>query len=185
MTRKRTTSKSKKAKSQRELARRLSVSRSTVDRLCKDGLKPDTTGHYDLDEARELQRVRVLRMRETASIGDAQKKGALALKESRLRVDLEMAEHKLAVARGEYIPRDTVIHEWRRAAVSVKNRFLGLGRALAPHLAWKGPREIEAVINQRVFEILRLIARQGEDELIEDSSIPGHATSAHNQGGRA
>jgi hypothetical protein len=171
--------------SQRALSRRLRVSRSTIDRLIKDGLKADSHGEYSVDQAQQLQRVRALRMRDATADSEERREGALQLKEARLRVDLEMAEHKLAVAREEYIPRDTVILEWRRAAVSVKNRFLGLGREMAPHLAGKGPREIESLINQRVFEILRLLARQGEDELIQDPSVPGHATSVHNQGGQA
>ncbi len=158
MTRTRTATKSKKAKSQRELARRLSVSRSTIDRLIKDGLKADGHGEYSVAQAEHLQRVRSLRMRDVATEGNERREGALQLKEAKLRVDLELAEHKLAVARGEFISKDFVVLEWRRAAVSVKNRFLGLAREMAPHLTGKGPREIEALLNQRIYEILRLIA---------------------------
>ena len=160
MTRKRKGIQTQKAKSQRDLARRLNVSRSTINRLRQDGLTCDRNGHYDLGEARELQRVRVLRMRETTSESKERREGALQLKESRLRVDLEMAEHKLAVARGEYIAKESVIREWRRSVVAVKNRLLGLGRQLAPLLQGKGPQEIQHVIDQRMFEILRLLAYQ-------------------------
>jgi hypothetical protein len=161
-----------KAKSQRDLARQLKVSRSTVDRLRQDGLVCDRNGEYDLTEAKELQRIRVLRARDLADTGKAKRGDTLQLKEDRLRVDLELAQHKLAVARGEYIPRDTVVLEWRRAAVSVKNRFLGLGREMAPHLAGKGPREIESLINQRIFEILRLLAHQDyTPELMKDPTV--------------
>jgi hypothetical protein len=169
--------------SQRALSRRLRVSRSTIDRLIRDGLKADSHGEYSVDQAQQLQRVRALRMREVVADRQERRQGALELKESKLRVDLEMAEHKLAVARGAYIPRDTVILEWRRAAVSVKNRFLGLGREMAPHLTGKGPREIEALLNQRIYEILRLIARQGDADAQMD-----HVTAATQptiQGGRA
>ena len=161
--------------SQRALSRRLRVSRSTIDRLIKDGLKVNGRGKYSVSQAEELQRVRALRMRDAVADGKDRREGALQLKEDRLRVDLQLAEHKLKVARGEYIPRETVILEWRRSAIAVKNRFLGLGRELAPHLTGKGPREIEALLNQRIYEILRLIARQGDtDELIQDSSVPEH-----------
>jgi hypothetical protein len=163
---------SEKAKSQRDLARRLKVSRSTVDRLRQDGLTCDRNGEYDLNEAKELQRIRVLRARDLADTGKAKQGDTLQLKEDRLRVDLELAQHKLAVAKGEFIPRQDVAIEWRRAAVSVKNRFLGLGREMAPHLAGKGPREIESLINQRVFEILRLLAHQDyTPELMKDPTV--------------
>jgi hypothetical protein len=43
--------------------------------------------------------------------------------------------------------------------VNVRNRLLGLGRELAPHLSNKGPNEIKALIDARIYEILRLLAR--------------------------
>ena len=162
MTKKRTATsgRSETASSQRALSRRLNVSRSTIDRLIKDGLKADGQGEYSVAQAQELQRVRTLRMRDVTAESKERREDALRLKEARLRVDLEMAEHKLSVARGEYIPRDTVILEWRRAVVAVKNRFLGLGRQLAPMLQGKGPQGIQHIIDQRIFEILRLLAHE-------------------------
>ena len=161
MTRKRTTrGGSKKAKSQRALAAQLNVSRSTVDRLRKDGLTADRNGHYDVNQARELQRVRALRMRDHADDSKHRREGALQLKEDRLRLEVALNAHKLAVARGTYISKQSVVIEWRRAVIAVKNRFLGLGRELAPHLTGKGPREIQSVIDRRIFEILRLLAHQ-------------------------
>ena len=160
------------APSQRALSSRLNVSRSTVDRLVKDGLRADGNGEYSVAQAQELQRVRALRMRDVTTDSKERREGALQLKEDRLRVDLQMAEHKLAVARGEYVPRDTVILEWRRSVVAVKNRFLGLGRLLAPMLQGKGPQEIQHIIDQRIFEILRLLAHEQFAPTIDPSDEP-------------
>jgi hypothetical protein len=155
MTRKRKDIGSQKAKSQRELARRLSVSRSTIDRLCRDGLKSDSVGHYDVEEAREFQRVRTLRL---ATVGKKPSEAALASKERKLAADASMAELKYAQARGELILRDQVQQEWRCALIALKNRFLGLGRELGPRLTGCGPMQIQAAIDGRIFEILRMLA---------------------------
>ena len=155
-----------KAKSQRELARRLNVSRSTVDRLRQDGLSCDAAGQYDLNEAQDLQRVRALRMRDAAAEGEQRREGALQLKESRLRVDLEMAEHKLAIARGEYVSRQAVSIAWRGGVIRIKNALLGLGRQIAPLLQGKGPREIQLIIDQRAFEILKHLANKDYEQTV-------------------
>jgi len=147
---------SQKATSQRDLARRLKVSRSTVDRLRQDGLSCDAAGHYDVEEAREFQRMRAIRL---ASSGKNVSQDAVDAKFRKLCADANMSELKYAVARGEFIARQAVVIEWRKAAVAVKSRFLGLGRELAPHLAHRGPQEIQATIDKRVFEILRLLAQ--------------------------
>jgi biotin operon repressor len=62
MTRKRKPKQAEKATSQRELSRRLNVSRSTVDRLREDGLSRDASGGYDMGQAEELLRQRSLRV---------------------------------------------------------------------------------------------------------------------------
>lgn len=169
---------SDKARSQRELSRRMGVSRSTIDRWRRDGLKPDSHGHFDINEAREFQRVRALRAREVTEEGEQRRLDVLDLKEDRLRVDLQLAEYKLLIAKDEYVSRQTVIQEWRRGVVNVKNRFLGLGRELAPLLTGRGPQEVKALIDARVYEILRLLARgDARSNGKHDSEHSGKATN--------
>ena len=69
-----------------------------------------------------------------------------------------MAELEYAQARGEVVSRAKINQEWNRGVLAVKNRLIGLGRELAPHLTGRGPQEIRSVIDSRVFEILRLLA---------------------------
>lgn len=165
--------------SQRALSRRLRVSRSTIDRLVKDGLQADKNGEYSVAQAEELQRVRALRMRDAATEGEKRREGALQLKESRLRVDLEMAAHKLAVAKGEVISRTAVGIEWRRAVVTVKNRLLSLGRECAPLVVGKGPQEAKAIIDRKVFEALRALAHQQFAPDGETSDDPSQHQGGH------
>jgi hypothetical protein len=117
-----------------------------------------------------------------AAAGKTARDGVFALKEARLKVDLQMAEHKLACARGEFISKRDVVRAWREAVVTVKNRFLSLPRELAPHLVGRGPREIESVLNGRICEILRLLARSEDRSKQQPEPVKpstnGHPTSA-------
>lgn len=54
--------------------------------------------------------------------------------------------------------RAVVTREWNRHVLTVKNRLLGLGREMAPRLVGLGPMQIQAAIDNRIFEILRLLA---------------------------
>ncbi|MBA3754243.1 MAG: hypothetical protein H0X01_08930 [Nitrospira sp.] len=149
----------------RALAHRLRVSPSSVRNLRRDGLGSCTRG-YRLSEARKLLGIRSLRARSIAISPDA-----IKLKTEKLELEVQRARFELEISKAEWVRKTEVTRAWRRASISVKNRFLGLGRELAPHLVGRGPNEIRAIIDARVHEILRLIARQGfTDEVANDST---------------
>ena len=157
MTRKRISKGTSTAKSQRELSRRLNVSRSTVDRLREDGLAQDAVGGYDLKQAEELLRRRSLRV---AHMSNGTAQAAVEAKTRKLSADADRAELELARAKSEVVSRAMVNREWRCAVIQTKNRLLSLGREIAPQLAGCGPMQIKATVDKRIFEILRLLAHQ-------------------------
>jgi hypothetical protein len=181
MTRKRISTGTSKAKSQRELSRRLNVSRSTIDRLRDDGLTQDAAGSYDVRQAEDLLHRRSLRVAHMKGLSQE----AVNAKQRKLAADADMAELKYKQACGELILKDEVQRQWRCALITLKNRFLGLGRELAPRLAGCGPMQIQAAIDSRIFEILRMLANQKYypiDKLEQDLNL---ATSPTIQGGEA
>jgi biotin operon repressor len=157
MTRKRKSKATQKVTSQRDLSKRLNVSRSTINRLREDGLARDAAGGYDLAQAEELLRRRTLRV---AHMGNGTAQVGLAAKTRKMVADAERAELELARAKQAVVERVVVTREWNCHVLAVKNRFLGLGRELAPRLAGCGPMQIQAAIDGRVFEILRMLANQ-------------------------
>jgi hypothetical protein len=113
-------------------------------------------------------------MRVAVAEGEKRREGTLQLKEDRLRVDLELAAHKLSVAKGEFISRAAVSIEWRRAVVIVKNRLLSLGRECAPLVANRGPNEAKSIIDRKVFEALRALAHQQFAPAADTEPVPIH-----------
>jgi hypothetical protein len=90
-------------------------------------------------EARKFLSIRTLRGRTIASDPDA-----LELKRQKLSLDVDRARAELAITKNEWVEKRVVQGEWQRALLRVKNRFLGLGRELAPLLHGRGPIETGA-----------------------------------------
>ena len=131
------------ARSQRQLAKMLKVSRATASRLVADGLKPINGHGYPLDQARQLLSVRTLRARSVASDPDA-----LELKRQKLSLDVQKAQAELAITKAEWTEVAKVERAWNTAVVNVRNAMLGLGSQLAPRLIGLGVLEIRALIDQ-------------------------------------
>jgi hypothetical protein len=110
---------------------------------------------------------------------------ALRIKQRKLLAEAQFVELKLAQARADLVSRDIVRREWSRAAIFIKNRFISLGRELAPTLVHLGPLEIRTRIDARVLEILREIARSNNwAEKPSDDKAQSVFTSSHNLGGQ-
>lgn len=155
-----------KVKTLSELAKRLGVSRDTAQRWRVDGLEPDADGYYSIEEAKGFHHHRQLRAGIRGKVpgkpGNAETPLDVAIdaKQRKLKADADRAEFELAKAKGEYIARNLVQREWKTRCVQVRGRMIGLGREIAPRLVGRGAREIQAMIDQRVFEILRLLAHK-------------------------
>jgi hypothetical protein len=63
---------------------------------------------------------------------------------------------------------DEVKRQWRRRLSQIKGRMSGLGGELAPRLAHRGPQEVQAILDERVIEILRELARTGNASMRSD-----------------
>jgi hypothetical protein len=88
--------------------------------------------------------------------------------------DARMAKLEYERAVAKVVDASTVQREWRQALLRVKNRFLGLGRELAPLLHGRGPLETKTIIDRRIFEILRLLAHPEhypEEQLVKDCNL--------------
>ena len=146
----------RQVRSLRELASALGIGYQRARRLRMDGLEREGDGTYNLSKAREFIRLRTLRGPTwvTAS-ADAQ-----YLKLRTLKAAAESAEIKVAQARSRLVEKAEVEREWRQRVVTVKNRLKALGREVAPRVAGKGPQEVQAVIDSRVLEILRLLSHK-------------------------
>ena len=163
----------------RSLAERLQVSNSSIKNLRRDGLRSCARG-YRLSEARKLLGIRSLRARNVAASPDA-----LTLKTQKLELDVQRARFELEVSKGEWVRKLDVSREWRRQVIIVRDRFKNLGREVAPLLVGRGPREIQAMLDQKIYEILRLLAHQQHTpDLMKDPTQTPASSLTHTQGGQ-
>jgi biotin operon repressor len=165
------------------LAEALNISRTSTKNLRRDGLSRNRQG-YSIEEATELLRRRTLRV---AHFRNGTAEAAIAAKTRKLEADAERAELELAREKASVVSRESVNRQWRCAVVMVKNRLLSLGRELAPRLHTGGPMECQSIINERVCEILRLLAHPEfypAEALRQDlRQTMGTSSLNHHQGG--
>lgn len=75
-----------------------------------------------------------------------------------------LAELDLAKKKGELVEMAWVKKTIIEKELIVKRVFLYLPRKMAPQLVNKGPIEIEAALTGEIFQIMRTLARTGQDE---------------------
>jgi hypothetical protein len=139
----------KNPRSIRGFARTLGVSQQRVQALKKEGkLQFDEKGGVDQEASLRMHQQRL----------DAQARSPS--KQVKEFYDAKRAKLDYEKAAGAVVDREQVRQEWNRISLAIKNAFLGLGRELAPLLVGRGPQETKAVIDRRVFEILRLLAHK-------------------------
>lgn len=87
----------------------------------------------------------------------------------RTRLTKEQADQKAienAKAIGELIPASEVVKTWTKMASTIRQKFLGLSRKIAPHLVGRPQVEIEAEIDAEVKSILSELAESNEEDFI-------------------
>lgn len=141
----------RKAASLLEGAKRLGITYTKAKRLRQDGWESDRTGKLDLAEGERLLKERMSRAPDFGGDSTA----AVTWKERKLKAQALGAEIELAERTKQLVAKSDVRRYWGMQSVRVVNAFKGMGRALAPLLAHKGPQEIQAIIDRRVFEILK------------------------------
>lgn len=130
------------------LAKKLGISRQRVSALKQAGKLKTDGDELDIDASARMHQERLAAQQRSPS------------RQIKDFYDAKMAKLEFEKATGAVVEVERVSQEWRKGVVAVKNRFLGLGRELAPQLAGRGPQEIKTIIDKRVFEILRLLAHQ-------------------------
>ncbi len=144
-----------RANSQPELAQKTGLPAQRIKRLVRDGLRRRTDGLFHTDDAHHLAAQRALR---DPGYYAGDPKTTISWKQRKLKAEARNVELTFEERRGRLVAREDARRAWVLQATRVKNAFLGMGRALAPLLAYKGPVECQTLIDSRVLEILRHLA---------------------------
>ena len=128
-----------------EVAKVMEVSYRTVQRWKREGLPVTKEGFYDLDQIKEWHE---------AEIGPEESEGKAFWDEKIRKYKAHLLELELKKILGELVSRDEVEKGQILRVIAVKRSFLALPTRLAPLLAMKEPREIEAVLYEAMAEII-------------------------------
>jgi len=141
-------------KTMEEVAKVMDVAYRTVQRWKKDGMPATREGFYDLDEIKAWY--------EQRNVDQAEDRAYWNTKILKYKATLLELEVKKATA--ELLPRDEVEKGRIARIVAIKRSFLALPTRLAPVLAMKEPREIEAELYEAIIEIIEEFARDDDSE---------------------
>lgn len=127
-----------------EVAKVMEVSYRTVQRWKRDGMPTTKDGLYDLEAIKTWHDERV------GETGDAEESKTFwdisILKKKASLLDLKIKKEE-----GELILKEEVEKDMIQKIIAIKRAFLALPTRLAPVLAMKEPREIEAVLYCLVY----------------------------------
>lgn len=143
------------------LAAAAKVTRRTVERWRREGAPMPRHGEklkgwlHKLEQWREARTIAKKKppppVGEVRKDWDMESKKALALKRM----------HDLAVAEGDYLPRDQVVGEWTKRVFSVRTRLLSLPRALGSRCANAPPDVVEETADEMVRDMLAEFLAEG------------------------
>jgi len=139
-----------------EVAEVMDVSERTIYRWRNEGMPVTADGFYDLEKIRLWVEEREKAENESGKIFWEAK--IRKYKATLLEIDLKKAQNEL-VSREE-VERDEVAR-----IVAVKRSFLALPTRMAPILAMKEPREIEALLYEAIGEIIDEFAGVKNDDI--------------------
>ena len=138
---------------QEDVAKAFGVSVRTVERWVREDMPVMNNGHYKL---LDIDNWRLLRMKKKEVAQDYSKDmWDSKLKENRAKI----AELNFKKAMGELILKSDVERVLDQLIVSFKRQFLSLPRAIAPQCVGLEAREIEALLQARVREIIGSFAQ--------------------------
>lgn len=135
-------------KTMEEVARVMDVSYRTVQRWKQDGMPTTQDGFYDLEQIEEWHASR-------------NEKDKTELQESKEYWDERISSYKASLleldlkkATGELVSREEVENGRIARIIAIKRAFLALPRVMAPKLAMKEPREIEAELYEVISDVI-------------------------------
>ncbi|MFH1385123.1 MAG: hypothetical protein ABIH47_09225 [Candidatus Omnitrophota bacterium] len=133
-------------KTMEEVARVMEVTYRTVQRWKKEGMPVTEQGLYDLRT--------IYAWRDRRNSTGEEKEGKAYWDEKVQKYRATLLEIELKKTQGELLPRKEVEKGRIARILAVKRAFLALPTRLAPVLAMKEPREIEAIIYEEICEII-------------------------------
>lgn len=143
-----------------EVAKIMEVNWRTVYRWKRDGMPVTKDGFYDLEEIKKWHE-------EKSGNADGQETEGKAYWDEKIRkYKATLLEIEIKKVTGDLLPRDEVEKGRIARIVVVKRALLALPTRMAPILAMKEPREIEAELYEAIIEILEEFAgvRNGNKE---------------------
>jgi phage terminase Nu1 subunit (DNA packaging protein) len=164
-------------KTMEEVARVMDVAYRTVQRWKKDGMPTTKEGFYDLDEIKAWYEQRKVDQAEDRAYWNTK-----ILKHKATLLEMEVKK-----ATFELMPREEVERGRIARIIAVKRSFLALPTRMAPVLAMKEPREIEAELYQAIIEIIEEFARDDDSndtrqESLDASGEAGVETAGEDNG---
>ncbi|WP_447983795.1 hypothetical protein [Nitrospira sp. Nam74] len=147
------------------------VSRETVRQYRKEGLDVETDGKVDPEKIAAIHAEKMERGR----LGTSRSDGARYWDEKFREAKAKRAQMELAQALKRLVDVEEVQGEWRGRCLQLRALLTGMGREIAPRLVGKSTREIQAIIDVRHFEILRVFAHQDYQPVMEPNGDPQHS----------
>ncbi len=143
-----------------EVAKVMDVSYRTVYRWKKDGMPVTSDGFYDLEQIKTWHVHKKDKNKNPAT------EGKDFWDEKIRKYKAAMLELELKKATGDFVSKDEVEKGCIARVIAVKRTLLALPTRLAPALAMKEPREIEAALYEALSEIVDEFAgtRRLQDE---------------------
>jgi len=145
-----------RVKSQASLARALGVSRATVTKWVADGLEPERDGSFDLRKGRAWKKIAATKMK----AGTARTVIGKTADERYREAKASKAEDELQRSRGELVLIADITRLWTDQILNIKQHLLSFGQVIAPQLVGRSIRQIQAEIDQKMFQILSQLATE-------------------------
>lgn len=139
---------------QDQVAKVFRVTVRTVRYWVQSGMPVMKNGRYDLAEIVAWKFIR-----DQSLLTEGRKNGddwVGLYRECKAKIE----EIKLWTIKGNVIPKQEVERGLVQVSIAIKRALLALPRSIAPRLVGLEPREIEAVLRERVEEIINLFAKE-------------------------
>ena len=154
-------------KTAEEVAKVMEVTYRTVQRWKREGMPVTKEGYYDLEE------IKAWHLSTLAKGKRAKGKDFWDEKISKFKAGL--LELELLETSGMLLPKEEVERDRTERIMAVKRAFLALPTRMAPILAMKEPRDIEALLYEAVCEIIDEFAgakQDGQNKILDKETRP-------------
>jgi len=143
-------------KTAEEVAKVMEVTYRTVQRWKREGMPVTKEGFYDLEEIKAWHLSTLTKGKRA--------KGKDFWDEKISKFKAGLLELELLETSGMLLPKEEVERDRINRIMTVKRTFLALPTRMAPILAMKEPREIEALLSEAIGEIIDEFAGAKQDE---------------------